>query len=140
MRLTHLYTGPDGQSHFADCDLATSPTSLGTTSAPFPAESVFFRDTDGGVTRTEFHPAPRRQLVILLSGRVEYECGDGSRREFGVGDLLLADDTEGQGHRARVLESPRFQVFVPLPSDLDLPLLRPHDDPAGTFPSAKEPS
>ena len=52
--------------------------------------------------------------------RVEIECGDGTTRRFGVGDVLLADDTTGQGHISREIEGPRLQVFVSLPADLDL--------------------
>jgi hypothetical protein len=120
MRLTHLYTGSDGRSHFAERDLLAALSPLGATTPQWPAESMFLRDTTGGPNTTDFHAAPRRQIVVLLSGRVEYECGDGTRREFGVGDVLLADDTDGQGHRARIVESPRLQLFVPLSADIDL--------------------
>ena len=120
MRLVHLCSGPDGRSRFIDRDIEMTPSALGLTSGTLPAESVFIRDTTGGPQSADFHPAPRRQLVFLLLGRVEYECGDGTKRELGVGDVLLADDLSGQGHRARVLESPRLQVFVPVPAEADI--------------------
>jgi hypothetical protein len=129
VKVVRLFSGQDGQSHFADCEVATVASALGATSAPMPALEVFLRDTEGGPTSTDFHPAPRRQLVFLLSGQVEYICGDGSRRRLGAGDILIADDIEGQGHRAEILENPRLQVFVPLAPDADLGIwLGPHDD------------
>jgi hypothetical protein len=120
MRLVHLCRGPDGRSRFVDRDIEMTPSALGLTSGTLPTEGVFIRDTTGGPQSADFHPAPRRQLVFLLMGRVEYECGDGTKRELGVGDVLLADDLSGQGHRARVIESPRLQVFVPVPAGADI--------------------
>jgi hypothetical protein len=67
----------------------------------------------------DFHTAPRRQFVVNLSGLVEIEVGDGSTRRLGAGDILLADDTTGQGHITRDLEGPRRSIFIFLPPDLD---------------------
>jgi quercetin dioxygenase-like cupin family protein len=120
MKLVHLYSGDDGGSHFADRTVVMSPSAMGNTSPVLAAEGIFVRDTTGGPQGTDFHPAPRRQLVFLIRGRVEYECGDGSTRELGAGDILFAEDLTGQGHRARVIESPRLQIFVPLPDDVDI--------------------
>jgi hypothetical protein len=58
--------------------------------------------------------------VIHLAGRVEIECGDGTKRRFGVGDILLADDTTGQGHISREVEGPRTQVFIALDGAADI--------------------
>lgn len=69
---------------------------------------------------TEHLPAPRRQFVITLSGCGEIECGDGSRRRFGPGDILLAEDTTGQGHITREVGGPRRGIFIPLRRDSDL--------------------
>jgi hypothetical protein len=120
MKLVHLYSGDDGKSHFVDRAVAMTPSTLGSTSGVLPAGGVFVRDTAGGPQTADFHPAPRRQLVFLIYGRVEYECGDGSTRELAPGDVLFADDLTGQGHRARVLDSPRLQIFVPVPDDVDI--------------------
>jgi hypothetical protein len=100
--------------------VAAVQSAQGATSLPLPALEVSLRDTEGGPTSVDFHPAPRRQLVILLKGQVEYFCGDGSRRLLGSGDILVVDDTKGQGHRAEIIESPRIQVFVPLAPEADL--------------------
>ena len=120
MKVTRIYTGDDQQSHFEDLELPLAATDLGQVSAPVPASAAFFRHSAGGPPVYDFHVAPRRQFVIHLAGRVAIECGDGTTREFGVGDILLADDTPGQGHISRELEGPRFQVFVALADDVDL--------------------
>ena len=120
MKVTRIFTGDDQRSHFEDLDIPLSATEIGQMSGPVPAASVFFRNSTGGPPVYDFHVAPRRQFVIHLSGRVSIECGDGAARHFGVGDILLADDTTGQGHVSRELEGPRFQVFVALADDVDL--------------------
>ena len=35
------------------------------------------------------HPVPRRQLVVVLSGRLEVGTPDGQKREFRRGDIFL---------------------------------------------------
>jgi hypothetical protein len=119
VRVTRIYTGEDGWSHFEDLEIPLAPAEYGRMSEIVPALGVIFRETPKGGA-LDFHPAPRRQLVITLSGVGEIECGDGSRRRFGAGDIMLADDTTGQGHITREIQGPRLGIFIPLPQDLDV--------------------
>ena len=118
MRVAHLYTGEDGRSHFADLDIPLAPVSLGASWSP-GSSNVTFRETQVG-SEQNFHPAPERQLVITLAGKAEIECGDGTKRTFGAGGIMLADDTTGQGHITRVVEGPRRYLFVPLSQSVDV--------------------
>ncbi|MSQ27368.1 MAG: hypothetical protein EXR51_04415 [Dehalococcoidia bacterium] len=118
MRCSWIYTGEDGRSHFADLDIPLSPRGYGEQSEEVPSSGVIFRVTPvGGLY--DFHSAPHRQFVVTLSGLAEIECGDGTKRRFGPGDIMLADDTTGQGHITREIEGPRRSLFIPLPTDLD---------------------
>lgn len=123
MQITRVYTGEDGQSHFEEIEVAMDESRYGRLSALFAAEGVIFRETPVG-GELDFHNAPRRQFVVTLSGLVEIECGDGSKRRLGAGGILLADDTTGQGHITRDLEGPRQSLFIPLPEDFDAESLR----------------
>ena len=50
-----------------------------------------------------------------LEGEVEIEVGDGTRRILRAGDILLAEDTTGQGHISRaVAGKPRRSLFIVL--------------------------
>ncbi len=124
MRIVRIYTGDDNQSHFEELNV---PLRKG---ADEPDVSTLFPATGFSVSRfshdrvNDFHPAPRRQLVTTLSGNFEIECGDGSIERFGPGDILFADDLTGQGHIARVLDSPRHTLVVTLPDDFDLDAMR----------------
>ena len=40
---------------------------------------------------------------MVLSGLAEVEVGDGERRTFGPGNVLLVTDTEGRGHLTNVI-------------------------------------
>lgn len=119
MNMTRVYTGPDEQSHFEDLVVPLNPARYGSLSDLIPSTGVVFRETPVGGA-VDFHVAPRRQFVVNLFGLVEIECGDGSVRRLGAGDILLADDTTGQGHVTRDLEGPRRSLFIPIPDDLDI--------------------
>jgi quercetin dioxygenase-like cupin family protein len=123
MQIIRVYTGDDERSHFEEIDVPLSDQRLGRVSKMFGAAGIVFRETPGD-TEMDFHNAPRRQFVITLSGGAEIECGDGSRRQLGAGDILLADDTTGQGHITRETAGPRRSIFVPLPDDFDVDALR----------------
>eukprot|EP01045_Picozoa_sp_COSAG04_P017363 COSAG04_NODE_1530_length_6451_cov_2.039830_5_plen_191_part_00 len=48
-------------------------------------------------TFVDWHPAPQRQLVTVLSGELVVTCGDGSSHTFRAGDLRLVEDIDGGG-------------------------------------------
>jgi len=115
MKIVRLYTGDDGKSHFEDVELPyVDHTPSGKRTALENATGILFRENAADYN-LDFHPAPRRQYVINLSGAVEIEVGDGSKRVFRAGDVMLAEDTTGQGHISRALEGKaRKSIFVTL--------------------------
>lgn len=118
MKAVRVYTGDDNRSHFEDLDIPLKPSRYGSLSGLVAARGIIFRETPVGAS-LDFHNAPQHQFVITLGGLVEVECGDGSKRRFGPGDIMLADDVTGQGHILREIEGPRRSIFVPLPDDFD---------------------
>ena len=115
MKYVRLYTGSDGKSHFEDLEISTTKLRAGEwSSETLKATGIIFRETDGEYN-LDFHPAPRRQFVVTLEGHVQIEVGDGSKRTFGPGDIMLAEDTHGQGHISRAIDDkPRRSIFLPL--------------------------
>lgn len=114
MKIVRLYTGADNESHFEDIDVDMHPQGVDLASALQPAHGIMFRSAPPS-HRSSYHPVPRRQYVITLSGQVEIETGDGTVRRFGPGDVMLAEDTTGRGHLTRVVgDQPRHYVFIPL--------------------------
>ncbi len=115
MDVVRIFTGPDGESHFEDVDVDLEDLGrVGRISSRWAATGVQFREVDGDY-ELAFHTAPRRQLVVNLTGSVEIETGLGERRLFGPGSILLADDRTGRGHISRsVGGEPRTCLFVHL--------------------------
>ena len=110
MATYRLYTGADGQSHIEAIDLGTHADwvkGLATTQISFREDAVG--------RFIDWHPAPRRQFVIILRGQLEIGLGDGSKHVFGPGDARLVEDTTGKGHTTRVHGSaPCLTATVPL--------------------------
>ena len=50
------------------------------------------------------HPTPRRQIMCTMSGRFRITASDGDQREFGLGQMLVLEDTTGKGHTTEILE------------------------------------
>lgn len=115
MQVVRVYTGKDNESHFEDIEVSlTAMGQAGSMSQPVAVSSVIFRETSGDYN-LDFHPAPRRQYVVNLTGGVEIETGSGEVRVLGPGDILLAEDTTGRGHKSRAVDGePRRCLFIPL--------------------------
>ncbi len=114
MKVTRIYTGSDGQSHFEDVDIPLAKTDEDFRSEVLKATGIIFRET-GGDYDLDWHNVPQRQYVINLEGSVEITVGDGTRRRLDAGDILLAEDTTGQGHISRAVDNqPRKMIFVTL--------------------------
>jgi hypothetical protein len=104
MKITRVYTGADGESHFEEIEVDIGKLQRG--------DGIVFRHALPGDVN-DWHVAPRRQYVINLSGHSEVEISDGTKLRFGPGDIFLADDTTGRGHISRVVGTqPRVYVTV----------------------------
>lgn len=122
MNVVRVYTGDDGESHFEDVDIAMEVAGgAGRLSKLIRGDGVIFREVEGSYD-LDFHTAPRRQFVVNLTGAVDITVGDGTVRRLGPGEILLAEDTTGHGHKSQAVEGqPRTCLFVPIDADVELP-------------------
>ena len=112
MKVTRVYADEHGESHFADLDVALRDGGpIGHLSEEIPAKAVIFRRNDPGYDY-DWHIAPRRQYIFVLSGAMEIGSGDGTMRRFGPGDVVLADDLTGTGDITRSVGVPRVSATV----------------------------
>lgn len=107
-KLTRLVTGDDNQSHFIDELLSYEkiyPQWDLNVSESFPIKEgeLVIWQTPNKFELTWVN-APRKQFFIYLSGIVEIEVGNGEKRQFKKGDILLVEDCAGQGHHTRIIE------------------------------------
>lgn len=120
MQSVRIFTGPDGRSRFEDFRFhLPNQGHYSRQSVPFLVTGATVREMPVGGYLDLHHP-PARQLVVVLDGRVEFRCGDGAARVLGPGDVMLAEDLEGEGHSSRELDGPRRSLFLPLPPGFDL--------------------
>jgi uncharacterized cupin superfamily protein len=114
MKIVRLYTANDQKSHFEEIDMKFGGNQAMLTTDTRAASSAVFRCAPAGLV-IDRHPAPRRQFLVTLSGSWEIEASNGVKRVFKTGDVMLADDTSGEGHISRVLGSePHIFMTVPL--------------------------
>jgi hypothetical protein len=113
MKVTRIFADGNGQSHFDELDFPLSDAgNIGHLSSLLNATGVIFRETDGDYD-FDWHPAPSRRLIIMIDGAVEITCGDNETRIFNTGDIVLAEDTLGEGHISRAVDGkPRKSIFV----------------------------
>ena len=118
MKVVRVYTGEDNESHFEDVDIPwDSDSSMGQLSRLIRGSGVIFRHVEGNYD-LDFHIAPRRQFVVNLVGSVDITVGDGTTRRIGSGEILLAEDTTGRGHKSRAVnDDDRTCLFIPIDSD-----------------------
>jgi quercetin dioxygenase-like cupin family protein len=115
MAIIRVYAGSDGKSHFEEIQPRFEPLGDRSEKATLPVGKDIIVRRFEPTRSNPWHHAPGRYCVFTLSGAVDIEIGDGTVRRLGPGDILIAEDTTGQGHATReVGPEPRVSVFVPL--------------------------
>jgi hypothetical protein len=114
-KITRVYADEKGDSHFEDLFKPLRHAGdIGFLSEPEQVETISFRKVVPGYDY-DFHTAPARQYIILLDGEIEIETSLGEKRQFKAGEILLMEDTTGQGHKTKnLLPQIRHSIFVTL--------------------------
>lgn len=114
MQVFRVYTGADGESHLEELELPYEEVAHAHRTAMQGATGIQFRKDPPGKFQ-DYHVAPRRQYVITLEVQAEIGLGDGTKRIFNPGDVLLADDLTGRGHTTAVYGNvSRVSIAIPL--------------------------
>jgi hypothetical protein len=125
MQLIRFIPTLDGGSRFVEIDVPIDNASTDAfghvirRSATVAAQSTMLAEMPEGLDQ-DWHPASRRQLVIVLSGTVEVEASDGTTHRWSSGELFLADDVGSRGHRTRTIGGPARVLFVHLPPETNI--------------------
>lgn len=124
IRCVRLSTGIDQNSHVEEGHIELASGQRGDLlTQPLAAVTISFQETaSGGVF--EWHTAPVRQLVITLSGTLRFETRQGETFLLRPGDVLLAEDTTGSGHRwSLVDDQPWRRAYVVLAAGATVPFV-----------------
>jgi len=117
-----LWTGTDSQSHFETGHIALAAGAHGDlASGGLAVTTVSFEETGRGGA-LDWHTAPARQLVITLSGTLDFQTRSQQHFTLKPGVVLLAEDTAGGGHSWRLVDSePWRRVYVVLARGTEVP-------------------
>ena len=103
VRIKHLYSGNDGESHLGEIDLPR----VGGTPGRSVQSRLFATDVEIGTSLpgsfVDFHGVTTPRLLLVLQGEMEIGLGDGSKHVLRKGDVVLAADTTGHGHTSRTV-------------------------------------
>ena len=122
VKVTRIYAGADGKTKVEEFEIPLKPRDAGSDlSSSLAVTALQVRRTTPQYF-LDWHPAPRRQLVVTLSGESEIELEGGRKIRLGPGHILLAEDTTGQGHISRAVGSKdRIALDIALADGVTVP-------------------
>lgn len=114
MHIARIWVDESGETHYQDIEISLTPSGpLGRMSAPLSVTSMILRENDPGYDY-DWHVAPQKQYIIMLSGLVEIQVSDGESRTFGPGDIVQMEDITGKGHKSWSPDgNSRRSLFLP---------------------------
>jgi hypothetical protein len=108
MDFVRVFSDENGVACFESID----PVNAEQWSRGWEATRCNIREMPAGLVM-DWHPAPRRQIVIHLEGQLEIELRDGTVHRFEPGSARLMEDVAGTGHLTRVVsEGPVIQAVI----------------------------
>ena len=110
MGIYRMYTDDDAVARWEEIDLEKVPS----WTEGIDVTQIRFGTRQPGVLQ-DWHPAPQRQFVVILSGQLEIGFEDGFKKIFGPGDARLVEDTTGKGHTTIALgDEPCITITIGL--------------------------
>jgi quercetin dioxygenase-like cupin family protein len=104
IRAYRLYTGPDGNSHVAQGRVSESKL--------VETRTILFKETPAH-SSYDWHNDPIPQYVITLAGVLEFTTVGGETFTIRPGDVLVAEDHIGSGHKWRLInDEPWKRAYV----------------------------
>jgi hypothetical protein len=115
IRCVRIWTGDDRNSHFEEGVIDLEPGARGDMlSGKMATTTISFEETASG-SALAWHDAPIRQLVLTLSGTLDFQTREGKHFLIRPGDVLYAEDTVGSGHSWRLTDDqPWRRAYVVL--------------------------
>jgi len=122
LEVWHVFSRADGTTSMRQIDLSLDSSQVrGGISKQFSGNGFQFRYMPADLN-ADWHPAPRRQMVVTITGEGEIETGDGQVLIVKPGVMTFLEDTTGKGHKTRARGgSGRLSIFLPLDDSTVIP-------------------
>ncbi len=105
----HLYTDSNGNSVFEYGKIPCQDPIKG---------DYFFAQVLIEAYQKKVHPAPRKQYVVTLKGKLRFTVSDGSAFIIEPGKILVAEDVEGEGHSWSIIDGEEWvRLYIPIPEN-----------------------
>jgi hypothetical protein len=117
MKYVRVFADDEGVTHFEDLE---PPMTMADYSPPAPPLRVSAHQSASGVIAIDFpagwygdfHPAPKRQWMIIVAGTLEIGVSDGEKRICPAGTVALVEDPGSKGHSTRVIGDEPSSLMV----------------------------
>ena len=117
MKYIHIFADADGTTHFKDVEV---PMNSADYAPPAPPLDVSAHQPATGLVSIgfppgwfgDFHPAPKRQWMILVAGILEIGVSDGEKRTFQPGLVAFVDEAGSKGHSTKVISDVPANLMV----------------------------
>ena len=121
IRCVRIWTADDGNSLFEEGHIELAEGMRGDgVGKPVRVAQLSFQETRSGGSY-EWHQDPVPRFVITLSGTLEFEVKSGATFTIRPGDVLLAQDNSGTGHKWRLIsDEPWRRAYVVYEPGADL--------------------
>jgi hypothetical protein len=129
MNILRVHADESGETHLTRIELPDAARTDDGMGSPLrrvlgeiPTTTMSINENLERRPKMDLHPAPRRQLVILLRGGFEIVTTTGESHRFEPGECLLADDVGYVGHYHEDCgDEPTITITVGIPDDWVVP-------------------
>ena len=117
LKYVKVHADENGETHFQDLEVPMQDADF---APPAPLIATSPHQTATGIVAIgfppgwfgDFHPAPKNQWMMLMSGTLELFVSDGEKRTFPTGAIVFLDEAGSKGHTTRVIGDETAIIMV----------------------------
>jgi quercetin dioxygenase-like cupin family protein len=108
LKYVKIYADENRETHFQDMEIPLKDADY---APPAPPIAVSPHENATGVCAIgflpgwfgDFHPAPKHQWMMIMSGTLEIGVSDGEKRQLSAGTIAFLEEAGSKGHSTRVI-------------------------------------
>jgi hypothetical protein len=108
LKYVKVYADENGETHFQDMEVPLKDADF---APPAPPIAISPHQPATGTVAIgfppgwygDFHPAPKNQWMMIMSGTLEIGVSDGEKRTLSVGTIALVEEAGSKGHTTRAI-------------------------------------